>query len=368
MAAPIIQFGTSRFLQAHVDLMLSEAAAAGQDVGSVTVVETTGSPASRARIAAFREGKPYPVRIRGLVDGRPIDEERQVSAISDGLSAREDIDRLAALFAGPAATVISNTGDRGYDVPVTPVPTLDGWTTFPELLTALLYHRFQAGGGGMTLFPCELVEQNGARLAALVDDVAAKGALPQAFRDWLPAQCRFVDSLVDRIVSAPIEPVGAVAEPYALWAIRAMPGVVPPCRHKDIQVVDDLDFIERRKLFVLNLGHTLLADRWLREGRRADETVREIIADPAVRDWLEGIMRGEVIPVFGERQDEIADYFAVTLDRFANPFLDHRLADIAQNHAAKIDRRAGGLVRFATSTGHFSTFPMLKATFPGIGG
>ena len=96
--------------------------------------------------------------------------------------------------------------------------------------------------------------------------------------------------------------------------------------------------------------------------------MREIIADPAVRDWLETIMRGEVIPVFGDRQGEIADYFAVALDRFANPFLDHRLADIAQNHAAKIDRRAGGLVRFATSTGHFSTFSMLKATFPGIGG
>lgn len=368
MAAPIIQFGTSRFLQAHVDLMLSEAAAAGQDVGRVTVVETTGSPASRARIAAFREGMPYPVRIRGLVDGKPVDEERQVSAISDGLSAREDAARLAALFAGPASTVVSNTGDRGYDVPETPVPTLEGWSTFPELLTALLFHRFEAGGGGMTLFPCELVERNGARLAALVDALAVRGELAQAFRDWLAAECRFVDSLVDRIVSAPIEPAGAVAEPYALWAIRAMPGLVPPCRHADIQVVDDLDFIERRKLFVLNLGHTLLADRWLREGRRQDETVREIIADPAVRAWLETIMRSEVIPAFGDRQDEIAAYFAVTLDRFANPFLDHRLADIAQNHAAKIDRRAGGLVRFATSTGHSSTFPMLGATFPDIAG
>ena len=41
----ILQFGTGRFLLAHVDLFVSEALAAGQAAGGILVVQTTRSPA-----------------------------------------------------------------------------------------------------------------------------------------------------------------------------------------------------------------------------------------------------------------------------------------------------------------------------------
>jgi tagaturonate reductase len=360
----ILQFGTSRFLQAHADLMLSEARAAGQSVGGVHVVETTGSPGSRARVEAFKSGRPYPVRLRGLVDGKPIDVERHVTSIVGGLSARADLAQLQDLLVKETAFVLSNTGDRGFDIPEQPVPSLAGWTSYPELLTALLQARFKAGGVGITVLPCELVERNGDRLAAIVDGIAMRAGMDENFRAWLARDCVWVNSLVDRIVSAPIEPIGAVAEPYALWAIENRAGLVLPCDHPDIQLVDDLGFIERRKLFLLNLGHTLMAERWRRTGRRNDETVREMIADPAVRVWLEEIMAGEVAPAFGARQAEILDYWRTCLDRFGNPFLDHRIADIAQNHKAKVDRRAGGFIRWACRERPELTLPKLVAAFP----
>jgi len=68
----------------------------------------------------------------------------------------------------------------------------------------------------------------------------------------------FADTLVDRIVSEPIEPIGAVAEPYALWAIRNG-GFGEPVRHPAVRMVDDLAPFERLKLHILNLGHTVLA-------------------------------------------------------------------------------------------------------------
>ena len=70
---PILQFGTGRFLQAHVGLFVSEALARGDALGGITVVQTTGSPASTARTAAMAAGEGYEVRIRGLVDGRVQD-------------------------------------------------------------------------------------------------------------------------------------------------------------------------------------------------------------------------------------------------------------------------------------------------------
>jgi tagaturonate reductase len=43
----ILQFGTSRFLQAHVDLMASQAMEQGQDVPAITIVQTTGDAQGR---------------------------------------------------------------------------------------------------------------------------------------------------------------------------------------------------------------------------------------------------------------------------------------------------------------------------------
>ena len=62
---PILQFGTSRFLQAHADLFVSEAASQGEALGNITIVQTTHSAQGAARVAAFRRGGGYPVRIRG---------------------------------------------------------------------------------------------------------------------------------------------------------------------------------------------------------------------------------------------------------------------------------------------------------------
>jgi tagaturonate reductase len=42
---------------------------------------------------------------------------------------------------------------------------------------------------------------------------------------------------------------------------------------------------------------------------------------------------------------------AVSLDRFLNPFLDHRLADIAQNHRDKKQRRLAPIVAQAEAHG-----------------
>ena len=41
---PILQFGTSRFLQAHADLFISQAMTQGSALGPVTVVQSSGDP------------------------------------------------------------------------------------------------------------------------------------------------------------------------------------------------------------------------------------------------------------------------------------------------------------------------------------
>ena len=59
----------------------------------------------------------------------------------------------------------------------------------------------------MTLLPCELVQRNGDRLREVLLDLAEAACAPAELRDWLSQQCVFANTLVDRIVSEPIEPV-----------------------------------------------------------------------------------------------------------------------------------------------------------------
>ena len=355
---PILQFGTSRFLQAHADLFISQALAAGEALGKITLVQTTGSAESAKRVAALASGAAYPVRVRGLADGKVVDEELQGNAIGKALFAGREWPavRRAALA---ARVILSNTGDRGFALD--PLDTRESVAdrqvaprSFPAKIAMLLLERSEVSPQQpVSLFPCELIEKNGERLREIVTGLAREWGFPAPFFTYLDTHCRFANSLVDRIVSEPIEPVGAVAEPYALWAVGEQDGLVLPCRHPAIVVTPDLQRYETLKLHILNLGHTFLADRWRKEGRPATETVREILDDAAVRADLETVWRVEVLPVMAERGlgDEAVVYMAQVLDRFLNPFLVHRLSDIANNHVEKINRRIRPIVEAGLALG-----------------
>jgi tagaturonate reductase len=59
--------------------------------------------------------------------------------------------------------------------------------------------------------------------------------------------------------------------------------------------------------------------------------------------------------------EEARAYRVSVIERFRNPFLDHKLADIFTNHAAKKQRRFGGLIALAEQNGVVVAQPRLKA-------
>jgi tagaturonate reductase len=343
---PILQFGTSRFLLAHADLFVSQALDKGEALGRIAIVQTTGNAESLKRVAALNSGAPYPVRIRGIRDGQEVDEEIQGGAVARALTAATDWAEVRRL-ACEADVILSNTGDRGYELDSADNAGLAGDFTvvpksFPAKLCMLLLERFQRNPEApVSIFPCELVPRNGEKLKQVIRRLADEWQLPAGFAFYLNEKCRFANSLVDRIVSEPIDPVGAVAEPYALWAIEKQDGLVLPCTHPAVVLTDDLDHYEKLKLFLLNLGHSYLAERWLQDARAKDETVRQAMADDALVADLETLWRSEVLPVFAAEGmgDDAQAYIGVLRERLRNPFLAHRLSDIAGNHDEKKRRR-----------------------------
>jgi tagaturonate reductase len=352
---PILQFGTSRFLQAHVDLFVSEAAERGEALGGITVVQTTGNPVSSKRLRAMARDEGFEVIVRGLAGGEAVDLRKICRSVREALHAASDWPAVRERVRGPVQVIVSNTGDSGWAL----VPE-DGATllsdaaaapaSFPAKLLVLLHDRWQAQPqAALTLLPCELVSRNGERLCEIVVRLACEWGCRPAFVDWLQEQVVWANSLVDRIVSEALEPAGAVAEPYALWAIEARPRLQLPCRHPAIVVTDGLARFERLKLFLLNLGHTWLAELWIRRRLPAGLTVLQAMQDAALRGSLEDTWQHEVLPVFDAlgQGEEARAYLQGLRDRLLNPFLVHRLADIAQNHALKKARRLEPLVELA---------------------
>lgn len=347
----IIQFGTSRFLQAHFDFFAEEARLGGQSVPPIVVVQSSGASARRGRVPALSAPAGYPVEIRGIEAGAPVSRTFQVHSISKGFCLPDDWDSLCQLFVQNAGWVVSNTSDAGYIVAPEEIVDLKGASpapSFPGKLAQLLHMRYAAGGSPPVMLPCELISRNGEILRALICEIAQRSGAEPGFFPWIESAI-FTNSLVDRIVSEAIEPAGAIAEPYALWAIEATPGLQLPFTHPDIRVVHDLELFERLKLHILNLGHTVLADIWLTENRPARETVRAILTDHAVRAKLESVYHDEIMPGFAAHDlaDEAKAYIDITMERFLNPFLDHHIADIAENHLIKIKRRIDAFMSWA---------------------
>ncbi|MBE0462589.1 MAG: mannitol dehydrogenase [Halomonadaceae bacterium] len=347
--ASIVQFGTSRFLLGHVAAFASSAIAEEGSREAVLVVQTSARPEGKAKANALAHQDSYPLHIKGLRNGVPVEEHLSVSSVAGCLVAQDDWEALERHFIQTARWVISNTGDSGYDVAgdtsLSAVPA-----SFPGKLTKLLYARFKAQRPGLTLLPCELIGSNGQVLKEIVSSLARKDYQDAHFSTWLDVECCWVNTLVDRIVSAPLEPVGAVAEPYALWAVQQAPCLIMPFEHPAIEVVSSLQPYELRKLHILNLAHTYLVDQWLTLDLTDSITyVREAMQEPKLRNALSEVMETEVLPVLALELPnmDLNVYWQSTLERFDNPFLDHRLKDIAQYHNDKLSRRIQPVVVMA---------------------
>lgn len=340
----ILQFGAGRFLRAFADLFVHQANQAGRSVGKIVVVQSTAG--SRAD-GLNRQGCKYHVAIRGLQGGNKIDAVEEVGSISRALTASEHWNDVLAFARSPAlATILSNTTEAGYalaDDSVSDSPP----KAFPAKLLQVLKARFEAGLGGVTILPCELFDRNAERLLEVVDEQFQRWNLDQPFRDWLHGACRWRNSLVDRIVSGvpdshPMlasDPMLIACEPYGLWAIETPTGDSgenDPLQHPCIHRTADVEPFHLRKVRILNGSHTALVCKAVPLGFR---TVREAVEDAEIGSWLEGLMFEEIVPVVAARAEAAEEFARQTLERFRNPFLEHKLTDIALHHEKKIEVR-----------------------------
>ncbi len=345
MATPsesVLQFGSGRFLRAFADLFIHEARQSGQSIGRIVVVQSTSS--ERARIFNDQKGR-YRVHVRGIRDGRRIDESIEVESVSRALSARDDWETVLAVGRDPCTEyILSNASEIGYDVPDS--ERMDGSPpgSFPGKLARVLLDRYENGGAPVTVIPCELIDGNAGVLRRLVRSLGRKWRLEDDFLDWMEGQVSWLHTLVDRITIEPPpgfpNPHGdgllALTEPFAFWALEDRPGAAPFIEHTAVVRTKDVRPYALRKVRVLNGAHTALVCRAVPLGI---ETVREAVDHAETGPWLRDLMLEEIVPALPEEVEDARSFAEDCIERFRNPFLDHRLDSIAVEHETKVKLR-----------------------------
>jgi tagaturonate reductase len=341
MTETVLQFGAGNFLRAFADLFIEQANRAGSPVGRIVVVQSTASGRGDTLNA---RGCRYQVAVRGFSGGKVVDELESVASISRAVTASAAWPEVLAFAASRDLRIIlSNTTEAGYVLAADEGPRgALAPVSFPAKLADVLWTRWSARREGVTILPCELHEQNATKLRVLVESQLRAWSAPEALFAWIAAECRWINTLVDRIVPGTPkdhpalagDPLLISAEPFAFWAMET--SELPPFSHPAIVTAEDISPYYLRKVRILNGAHTALVAYAMPRGIK---TVREAVENPEVGAWLRRVLDEEIVPVLEGRVEDPAGFARTTLERFLNPFLEHQLSAIALNHAAKIEVR-----------------------------
>jgi tagaturonate reductase len=346
----IVQFGGGNFLRAFVEWIVETLNEQTDFASSVVIVKATAQGSYDDLNA--QDGL-YHVRLHDLQDGQAVTETRLITCVSRTVNPYTNYDAFLSLARQPQIRfVVSNTTEAGIAFDSAARLEDRPSANFPAKLTAFLYERFRHALAGCIILPTELIESNGDHLKHFVLQYAALWGLEPEFSQWIEADNRFCNTLVDRIVSGfPKTDSEAIfrqlgfedrllveGEWYHSWIIEAPPALADelPVARTDLKVkiVDNVRPYREMKVRILNGAHTALVPLGTFLGY---ETVRQAVEDPILSEFLRRLLSEEILPTLA--MAEAGAFAEAVLARFRNPFIQHRLQSIALNSLSKFKVR-----------------------------
>jgi tagaturonate reductase len=370
----ILQFGQGNFMRGFFDWqidLLNERT--GLDAGVVIVRPRGAKPGAASSPLLDTQDGLFTVLVRGLDEaGEAVKEYRTVQCVQREIDPGTMYSDYLALAANPDLRfVVSNTTEAGIAVNDSDRFEDAPPSTFPAKLAQFMFARYQAFKGtcnngkdaGLVVLPCELIDKNGPALKAAVLHFAALWNLEAGFARWVEEACTFCSTLVDRIVTGyPAadadkikeelgydDPFLVAAEYYYLFVIQGPSWVGEELKLEgsrlNVKLVDDITPYKKRKVGILNGGHTTLVPVALLAGL---EAVGPAVEDVGVGAFLRDAIIEEIIPALEMDRAELRAYAEDVILRFRNPAIHHRLASIALNSWSKFAARVlPQLLRYA---------------------
>jgi len=355
----ILQFGTGVLLRGLCDYFVDKANKKGIFKGRIVVVKST----NKGGADAFQHQQNlYTHCIKGIEEGKEVEKYLVNGSISRTINANTDWDQIIACASNPEMKIVlSNTTEVGIQYQAG--DNLFGACpkSFPAKLLSFLHARYTHFKGskeaGMVIIPTELIINNGDVLKGILLQLCKEHQLDANFITWLTTHNHFCNSLVDRIVPGKpdAETIATVqeklgytddliiqSEVYALWAIQGNDEVQKILSFaqvdKGVIIQDDIEIHRELKLRLLNGTHTLICGMSYLLGFRL---VKDVMANGYLGKLVMNLMLSELAPAIPYKMDfKVADRFGrAVLDRFRNPFINHKLIDITVQYTTKMKMR-----------------------------
>jgi len=352
----VIQFGEGNFLRAFVDYAIQQLNKSADFNAGVAVVQ----PIDRGMVDMLNDQDGlYTLFLKGIQKGEEIQTKELITNIVKGINPYADFQQYLDLAKEEELQfIISNTTEAGIAYVESDTMEMQPPSSFPAKLTMLLHKRFQHFNGAsdkaLTIIPCELINYNSDTLKEIILKYCADWNLEEGFKTWLTEQCSFHNTLVDRIVPGypkdQIEEYNAQldykdnlivsAETFLLWVIEGgddLKAKLPFDKTDlDVKIVKDMQPYRTRKVRILNGAHTSMVPFSLLYG---NETVKETVDNEFTGAFVNSAIFDEINHVLPMDKAELDSFAEEILDRFRNPFIKHKLADIALNSISKFKVR-----------------------------
>jgi len=307
---------------------------------------------------------------------------RVVGSVREALFAGADHAGVIARLADPRIRVITATvTEKGYcHDPATGAlntahPDVVHDVAYPNaprsavgMLVAGFSARRAAAAGPVTFVCCDNLPHNGGTVAGIVRAFA--DARESGLAAWIDANVTFPSTMVDRIVPATQpsdvddvarilgvhDAVPVVAEAFTQWVIEdRFAAARPSWEEGGAQMVGDVAPFETMKLRLLNGSHSTLAYAGFLLGH---EYAWQAALDPQLAALVERQMAVEIMPTVQTPPGiDLRHYCAQLMQRFRNPALPHRTAQIAMDGSQKLPQRWLGTVRDRVRAG--ATYDLL---------
>ncbi len=357
----VLQFGTGVLLRGLPDYYIDKANKQGIFNGRVVIVKSTDSGDTDAFVT--QDGL-FTQCVKGISQQKMTEEYIVNASISRVLSAKSQWNEVLACAANPAMEIIiSNTTEVGIVLVEDDNVKGNPPVSFPAKLLAFLYERYTVFNGdvskGMVIVPTELITGNGSKLQSIVMELAHRNKFDYAFLDWLENANSFCNSLVDRIVPGKLptalqkttdtklgytDELMIMSEVYSLWAIETTNPRVKKIlsfaeADDSVLITSDINKHRELKFRLLNGTHTFSSGVALLGGF---ETVKQAMEDKTMGLYVYDLMIHEIAPCLSSETIsvlEAIDFSNRVIDRFRNPYLDHKWISITLNYTHKMKMR-----------------------------
>ncbi|MCQ2396954.1 MAG: tagaturonate reductase [Lentisphaeria bacterium] len=335
----VLQFGEGNFIRAFMDWMVDRLNRLTDFNGAVRIVKPRSGGTACQKLNV-QDGLCHVV-LRGIEDGKVIETPELIECVKDCLDPIDDWDKIVKTARSPELRfVFSNTTEAGIEYRA-------GADTFPAKVARLLAERAKTGLPGLVFLPCELIENNGGTLR---DCILKYLEGDSTATEYVLRECIFCNTLVDRIVAGfpkndaeryfktlGVEDQMLVCgEPFFFLAIEAPADIQKelPTAAAGLNVVftQDLSPYRTRKVRFLNGAHTSSV---LGAHLAGLTFVDEMVRDKTFGAFLRKVLFEEVLPTIALSEAEKRAYAESVLERFANPYAEHRLLSIALNSTSK---------------------------------